>query len=223
MDLTKFLSLLENKKLFFPRSDQFEDAYEGAWSKAGVNLLRDPQKNGGLPTQAVEQLISHSDTVKKEMYISCWFAAEHESAAMWKLYLQSNEGIAIRTNYELLCEPLEKSSFRIRTTMVNYIDYDHQVIPFTNLLFPFVCKRLSFSHENEMRALVWSFEDVNKAQIDANAKYVEIDIDPQKLIQSVHVSPSAPSWFGDLVRQLLVRYGLSVNVENSNLYSRPVY
>ncbi len=223
MDLTKLLSILENRKLYFPRSDQFEDPFEGAWSKAGVNLLRDSEKNGGLPPEAVEQLISHSDVMKKKMFVSCWFASEHESAAMWKLYLQSNEGVAIRTDFSSLCEPLEASALKIRTTMVNYIDYENQVIPFTNLFFPFVCKRLSFSHENEFRAIVWSEEDVNKSQIDDRAKSVQVEIDPEKIIKSIYVSPSAPDWFGDLVIQLLQRYGLNIDVEVSNLYRRPVY
>jgi len=223
MDLTKLLSLLENRKLFFSRSDYFDDPYEGVWSKAGVDLIRNPGLNGGLPAHAVDQLISHSDVMKTKMYISCWFASEHESAAMWKLYLQSNEGIAIRTDHDSLCKALDNSDLRVRTTMVNYIDYETQPIPFTNLFYPFVCKRLSFAHENELRAMIWSEEDVNREQINVDATSIEIDIEPEDLIKSVHVSPSAPKWFGILVEQLLVRYGLKTDIERSTLYDRPTY
>ena len=36
MDRTKFLSLIENRCLLFPRADRFNDPYEGALSRAGV-------------------------------------------------------------------------------------------------------------------------------------------------------------------------------------------
>ena len=107
VDFTKFVSLLETQKLFFARADQFEDPYEGSWSSAGVRLLRDPAQNGGLPSHAVEQLVAYSGVQQKEMFISCWYANESESAAMWKLYLQSNEGVAIRTDYATLAGILE--------------------------------------------------------------------------------------------------------------------
>ena len=223
MDLTKLLSLLENRRLYFPRADCFEDPFEGALSRASVDFIRDPSTNGGLPEHAIEQFIMHAEEQKKKMYISCWNSSDHESAAMWKLYLQSNEGVAIRTDHDSLCDALEKSDLRIRTTMVHYVDYDKQVIPMGNLLFPYVCKRLSFSHENELRAIIWSLEDVNKDKISDIASSVEIENEPEKLIKSVHVSPTAPNWFGNLVAQLIVRYSLDVPVERSSLYDRPAY
>lgn len=33
MDFTKFMSLLDTKKLFFTRADKFEDPFEGSWPK----------------------------------------------------------------------------------------------------------------------------------------------------------------------------------------------
>jgi hypothetical protein len=105
LDFTKYVSLLETKQLYFPRADQFEDPYEGAWSSEGVRWLRDPQRNGGLPLRAVEKLISDTDQQRKKMFISCWHANEQESAAMWKLYLQSNEGMAIRSDSNTVMTP----------------------------------------------------------------------------------------------------------------------
>jgi len=34
--------------------------------------------------------------------INCWHMNDHESAAMWKLYLKSDEGIAIQSTYRKL-------------------------------------------------------------------------------------------------------------------------
>lgn len=223
MDFTKLLSLLENEQLLFPRADQFEDPYEGSWSKAGVALIRDPNLNAGLPQHAVDLILSHMDVMRRETFISCWFANEHESAAMWKLYLQSPEGIAIRSDHDALSVALDASPLRTRTSMVNYIDYDQTPIPFGNLFFPFVHKRLSFAHESELRAIIWSNEDINKSQITADATSVSIGVVPQQLIKAVHVSPTAPKWFGQLVEQILKRFGLVCPVVRSSLYERPSY
>lgn len=157
------------------------------------------------------------------MFISCWCVSEHESAAMWKLYLQSPEGIAIRSDHHVLASALDRSSLKARTTMVGYIDYDRVSMPLGNLFFPFVTKRLSFLHENELRAIVWSLEDINKSQIHDDATSLTIDIVPEELIKAVHVAPTAPKWFGQLVEQLLKRYNLAVYLERSSLYDRPSY
>ncbi|MCF6159044.1 MAG: hypothetical protein E3K32_10850 [wastewater metagenome] len=223
MDLTKLLSLLENRSLFFPRADQLNDPYEGAWSRAGVALLRDPGTSGGVPPEAVDQLLKATEDLRRNTFISCWFAREHESAAMWKLYLQSPEGVAIRTDHDTLGTALERSPLVVRTTMVKYVDYDKVPIPFRNALFPFVHKRLSFEHETELRAIIWSLEDVNNTQIPKGATGVMVDIIPEELIKSVYVSPTAPKWFGHLVEQILRRYGLSTQVVRSSLYDRPSY
>lgn len=231
MDFTKFLSLLENRNLLFPRADQFDDPYEGAWSRAGVALFRDPITSGGWPTNVVDQMINQIDDFRRQMFISCWTASEHESAAMWKLYLQSSEGVAIQTDHDALAAALDRSPLTVRTSMVKYIDYDTVPIPINNLFFPFVHKRLSFAHETELRAIFWSFEDVTQTQIAEGvtsviaegATSVTIDIVPEELIKSVHVSPNAPKWFGQLVEQVLRRYALFIPVVRSSLYDRPLY
>ena len=223
MDFTKLLSILESEQLFFPRADRFEDPYEGTWSKAGVILRRHQSQAAGIPIEAVNQLLHHMDTMRQNMFISCWNIGEHESAAMWKLYLQSPEGVAIRTDHNSLCAALEASPLKARTTQVAYIDYETTPIPFGNLFFPFVHKRLSFAHENELRAIIWAEEDVNKPQLGSNPEFTTVKVVPQELIKAVHVSPTAPKWFGDLVNSLLARYGLRCPVEHSTLYERPTY
>jgi hypothetical protein len=223
VDFTKFVSLLETEKLIFARADRFEDPYEGSWSSAGVRLLRDPAQNGGLPSHAVEQLISYSSAQQKEMYISCWYANESESAAMWKLYLQSSEGVAIRSDYNTLSAILEAAPLNAGLSMVQYIDYETTPIPFGNAFFPFVHKRLSFAHENELRAVIWRTDHINKPQISDDSATVGVNVSPTRLVKAIHVSPTAPRWFGELVEQVVQRYGLHAPVIRSNLYDRPTF
>ena len=91
------------------------------------------------------------------------------------------------------------------------------------MFFPCIFKRLSFSHEHELRAIIWSREDPNQHQIEAGSVYVKVPVDPNELIQAVHVSPTAPRWFGELVESLTRRYELTCDVVRSNLYDRPTY
>lgn len=223
IDFTKLISLLETQKLFFARADQFEDPYEGAWSEAGVRLLRDPEKNGGLKPPDVEKLIAYSGVQQKQMFISCWYANEHESAAMWKLYLKSNEGVAIRTDYNTLREILEVAPLNVGISMVQYIDYENTPISFRNGFFPFVHKRLSFAHENELRAVIWKSDHINEQQITTDSTTVSVDVSPAQLIKAIHVSPTAPRWFGELVVEVARRYSLQVPVVRSHLYDRPTF
>ena len=44
MDFAKFVSLLEDRTLFFARADKLGDPCEGAWSDANLRLLEDGKK-----------------------------------------------------------------------------------------------------------------------------------------------------------------------------------
>lgn len=220
MDFTKLVSLLETRELYFTRADNFEDPYEGVLPRMTVEAIRSQKEIGPEGSKSALEGIA---AMRKSFFVNCWCANDHESAAMWRLFLKSDEGVAIRTTHSALASVLEQSSLSVGTTMVRYVDYDRDVIPATNLFYMIGHKRLSFSHESELRAIIWSFEDVNKTQIPADATSVTVDIAPEELISAVHVSPFAPSWFGQLVEQILHRYGLTVPVERSSLYDRPAY
>jgi hypothetical protein len=223
MDLAKLLSLLEARSLYFPRSDTFEDPYEGTLSKAIVDAVRTQEKEGHLPAGMMDQYLKNLEDRRREMYISCWFASEHESAAMWKLYLQAPQGVAIRTTHDALVSALTPSPLSMGTTLVQYVDYRAAPIPIGNIFFPFVFKRISFEHERELRALIWALEDKNRPHIPNGALGAAVAIDPTVLISAIHVSPAAPKWFGELVTSLVRRYGLTCSVIHSSLYERPIY
>ena len=50
---------------------------------------------------------------KLEMAINCWHMNDFESEAMWKLYLKSNEGIAIQSTYQRLIDSLSNTDLSI--------------------------------------------------------------------------------------------------------------
>jgi hypothetical protein len=210
MDLAKLLAMLESSQLYFSRADCFEDPYEGEWPMAtarkfkelkNLNALQIPQK---LKTQA---------------FVSCWCASQHESAALWKLYMSGPDGVAVRSDVTRLMAQLEQASPKVTLAEVGYIDYASETqIPWTEGLLPLLTrKRKSFAHEQEVRAIILS------PQEEDGIMGVSVPVSLPDLLQSVHVSPTAASWFGKLVERLVDRYELGVPVVRSNLYDRPVY
>src|SRR5438876_4479232 len=139
MDFTKLVSLFELHALVFPRTDQFDDPYEGLLPDAAVQELRGGKVPGVLP-EHIEQWVRAPQHLRKRLYVSCWCASEHESAAMWNLYLSGSQGVAIRTNTDLLAEALDACNFTVGMSLVKYIDYSTTTIPFGNMLFPVLHK-----------------------------------------------------------------------------------
>lgn len=166
--------------------------------------------------------LSVPETTRKELYVSCWYASEHESAAMWKLYLSDLTGVAIKSSTDRLIDIAERSAYTIGMTHVEYVNYETESIPITNTLFPVKHKRLSFAHEQEFRAVIWSSMTDNEPLIAKDVPCVSVPIIPAHLIEAVHVSPLAPRWVGELVQKIITRYGLNAPVIRSILYDRPI-
>ena len=74
---------------------------------------------------------------------------------MWKLYLSSNLGIAIKSSIERLIKSFEiEDRYDIYVGEVNYLDYEKDLFNYGNVFCYFFNKRKSFDHEKEIRALV---------------------------------------------------------------------
>ena len=73
---------------------------------------------------------------------------------MWRLYSREQDGIAVKSNFESLSKSFTCEQ-PVNIGSVQYVDYDATPIPFGNALLPLFYKRLSFSHEREVRAAVF--------------------------------------------------------------------
>ena len=97
MDFTKFVSMLENGALFLPMVAKLDDPFEGSYAR-GNETLR-PLVYRHLPSAfgltAGEMVLR----LRGSVAASCWHSNEQESAAMWRLYAQSNEAVCIQTTF----------------------------------------------------------------------------------------------------------------------------
>ena len=216
MDLSKFIYLLSGK-LFFSRMNKFEDNFEVTYPK--YNLEMRPVVYKGILDDVQVQNLSNSlekisEKIKMKSYACCWHINDYESAAMWKLYLSSNEGIAIQTNVSKLIESLKQEVKHIYIGKVNYIDYNSEYLPEDNLLNLLLYKRKSFEHERELRCIYTAlFDD------DRDIPGVDISIDLTELIEKIYISPTAPAYFKKIVEDVIEKYGYEFEVTQSTMYS----
>jgi len=122
MDFTKFCVTDRLQVLHFTRPDQFADPFEGAVpQQARLNLQESAQRLNYPPTF---NPLAPYEQIRRLTCVNCWHVNEHESEAMWKLYLKSDEGIAIRSTHSRLIQSFDDSKdVAICVGMVQYIDY----------------------------------------------------------------------------------------------------
>jgi hypothetical protein len=234
MDFTKYVWMLDRHALFFSRADRLGDQFEGSISASTVAsraVLARKLGPKGVRDEAVVRRFSES--LKRFTFVNCWHMNEVESAAMWKLYLKSDEGVAVRSTYRRLTDSFADYKLSVYVGEVNYIDYEQDFIPDNVTFSPFLHKRRSFEHERELRAvrqeLAYATGTEHKQapefQLDSEALEFGLTVPVRltTLIERVYVAPGAPGWLRDLVVSVTERYGFGFDVQQSDMDADPVY
>ena len=208
LDLSKFLDLLLSKKLFMSRSDKFEDQYEGTFSEPTFEEIRKLSKDK-------PDFLQYYKTHREKVAISSWHINEYESFAMWQIFTQNSEGLAIQSTIGRLQKAVEpEQNFKQYIGEVNYIDYKKEYIPFDDMFFPFLFKRKSFQYEREVRIIT----DVADSNIKLNDG-LKINVDINQLIDKIYIHPKSENWYKKLVIQLVAQLGFDFEIEKSDLES----
>ena len=250
IDLSKFIDLLNRKELFFTRLDNFEDPFEGAstekdyldreqYIKSHLYAENSEDKHALFLTYNDELIryytlnsmddVTESFNAKRKLYFAnCWHLNEFESEAMWKLYLQSREGIAIQTSVSRLEKALEDIPAKYMSE-VKYIDYQNDRFEGEdNEAAVYFFKRNHFEHEKEYRIII---PRVFSKDIGAPHKVVDEDeqnrhfgihipvADLSTLIEDVYISPTAPGWFADVVTAVMEKFNL---VDDKGEIKKPI-
>jgi hypothetical protein len=208
LDLSKFLDLLLSKKLFMSRSDKFEDQYEGTFSEPTFEEIKKLSTNN-------PDFLSYYKTHREKVAVSSWHINEYESFAMWQIFTQNSEGLAIQSTVKRLQDALiPEKNYKQYIGEVNYIDYKKEYIPFDDLFFPFLFKRKSFQYEREVRIIT----DVTDSSIKLNDG-LKINVDINQLIEKIYIHPKSENWYKNLVIQLVKQLGFDFEIEKSDLES----
>jgi hypothetical protein len=237
MDFTKFMDLVHNKWLYFPRADSFDDKFEGYYTnqiyeiskKITIESSNGKSSNQGLHEQTI--------LVKESAYVSCWMRSLHESMAHWEIYGGKNS-VAILTSVKRLKKQLDNTGNTLvkkyltgpNFVPVDYIDH-HSINDelardlLDDPLNPLRKKNIAFQYEDEVR-VIYSHYHHPLAKNSFNEKLGKgftVDINCNDLIENIIVSPKADKWFFDLVNELCKKknYNLTGKVKRSSLYITP--
>lgn len=234
MDVTKFLWLIQHRALYLNRLDRLGDLYEGhhtsimaksisihAEHLKRMAISEHSQKNQPLPgdftdayfeDQAKIDLLSPPKS-KVRNYVSCWHLNDYESYAMWKIYGQNTDTLSVQTTFKKLNDAL---SGQFYIGMVNYIDYDTDMIDISNLYNYVMHKRKYFSYENEVR-IVYS------PMYDKGGVFIERAIDLENVVERIYLSPFSTPSFKEVIEGLLQKYDLKIAVVQSIQGNEPEY
>lgn len=248
MSYSKFESLLKDKSLFFCRADKFSDPFECSVTKreaeyrASEDLFRKSESVLGWFDSKFDKEIAkmHSEDIaalhkkiKTATTVNCWHINNHESDAMWQLYLKNNEGISVKTNTTSLFKALDISPQKIGISKVRYIDYEtgfwfHKTeFPNEgyNLMTPLIHKRLEFKHECELRLYCHSNEREKPEYWDAQpnniGEYIPVEINT--LVVAIVFHPTADRTTKEKIICMTKSYGYNFKFQESKMSIAPTY
>ena len=238
LDIAKYLSLLEKRSLFFTRADLLGDPFEGSLpsTQGQINLTEVMKQqystSFGLSPDQIASMNSVHDGIRKSMYVCSFHMNDYESAALWSIYSKASQGVAIQSTFSRLIDCFKDYSRNpIHIGMMNYIDYNTEIIPvFENTFLPIVHKRKSFEHEKELRAVISYPKEfyheiskdppVGKYVNDQNGLYVNVDLNV--LIERIYVAPTTEEWVKELLVSVTQKYGIEKPIEQSSLDASPI-
>ena len=237
MDFAKFVAMLRQGGLYFPSVDELEDKFESAiglarretdWDEFYLGYFRkvvvtrppgfsqpdwSEERIESEANRLLEQLKAGSSRARN-LLVSCWHANDMESEALWRLYSPPpTPGVAIRTTVGQLWEATTQDASAV-VGRVQYLDFRRSFATVQNERI--FCKRLSLSHECEVRVTLQS-ENENPA------KGKTLTCDLMALINDVTMSPFAPPWFHDVVSGVMEKFGYAFEVRQSELLEEPFF
>ncbi len=190
------------------RSDKFEDQYEGTFSEPTFEEIKKLAINN-------PEFLNYYKTHREKVAISSWHINEYESFAMWQIFTQNSEGLAIQSTIGRLQKALKpETNLKQYIGQVNYIDYKKEYIPFDDLFFPFLFKRKSFQYEREVRII----SDTSDTTITINDG-IKINVDISQLIDKIYIHPKSENWYKNLVIELVSKLDFNITIEKSDLES----
>lgn len=218
MDFPSFINLVTTRSLFFRLVSKQIDPFEGTIPSFNV-LNRDklyPNLNSDEVIKLNSVLKQLTDYNRNQIYVNCWHINDFESAAMWHIYSDYNHGIAIKSSTGRLKQCFHETEQIVSMNLVKYLDYNSNWMSEGNMFSPFIHKRASFQHENELRLI---FHDILQENNQENLDGINIKVDLNFLIDSIYISPKSEAWITNLVTHFLDSQSLNFPVAKSELYT----
>jgi len=229
MDITKFISMLSTRSLFFCRLDRLEDQFEGVTAAANfqhrVNWYKyhretgffvEPMSDDDIIEDVKKQYESEKN-MKSKFTVNCWNKKVYESAALWKIYSDFNKGIMIESSILQLKRSLLKTKPTLFLSEIEYLDYATERMEDGNIFSPVIRKQKAYSYEDEVR-LINFIDDPKFAWENQSVKegvYIKCNLD--EMIQKIVLSPFSPQWYFSLIENVCKKFKCKKIIEKSTL------
>jgi hypothetical protein len=223
INLPKFLDMLQSQTLYFARADELRkaDKFEGSYETRPTIIAKDLVKRGVIPVPysgmdlnqweqfEIGRMRHHEEVSIKQNFINCWHMADFENFAMWKIY-SDTYGLCVQSTFDKLRNSFldsEQSYYgkprRIYIGKVNYIDRHSAVIPGDNGFWPYIHKNVEYRYEQELRCIWWNTKNWGT---ESHPECLKITVDLNQLIERIYISPAAPMWFRESIKELCKNY-----------------
>lgn len=239
LDLAKYLNMLTTGTMWFSRTDQLGDPFEGSSTRLSKmdyeEFIRSMVPDGGEANARREALLRKDTDLtnffRTHLYVNSWHLSDVESEAMWRLYSQ-DYGIAIVSTLDRVKNHMH-SNEDFFGGKVEYINYETERMPTKNYFRKYFHKRSSFAHEREFRLLIiYDTESLGNVMIPwptfeefcaLTPTGLSVPSDLNQLISVVHIAPTAPDWFFESIQEMTKRLGYGFEVKRSSLISGPIF
>ncbi len=187
MDFWKFKDLLETSALYFARSDQFRDPFEGRLSPGNATQMSasDRAFYSAYPIESsAKELEVSREIMRQVVFICCWHRNTKESRQMWQAYTAGPESLVVTTSakalYRFLPEHIKKSPVKYHALNFPRTEFGHTTL--------FYYKPAAYRFEREFRLMLAPAEDESTKPAELGR---HISISLKKIIHRVFTHPRA--------------------------------
>lgn len=212
LDLAKYIDLISTKTLYVASAVEFEDSLEGTLPEQIREMYEnDPEVIKHVGTKSI---IEKEQENRIKNNVSCWTKGPKDNMALWKIYGESKQSIAIITTLEKLIHStfLWRDITGVTFKEVTYIDHSGRLPDgiYTLSYDTFGLKHEAYEFEKEVRMVV------TRSSLKEPSP-IRLKINPNDIIEKIIISPEAGMWFFDLVKNVSKKYRITAPVEYSKL------
>lgn len=246
LSFSKFVSMISYEALWFCRLSYLIDKFEGTLPRRTLEKTKTEEEKW-------KSFFTHPDHRRQidewsecnvqygqsSTAVNCWFIGDDESERMWREYVASSEGVAIRSTIRKLRESIYLPRDFSYIGRVNYVDLDeHEMTVYEGAQAhhrAFLKDHVQFKHEQELRIQTMNFrtdvcldplgrplthkELVAGGMNNFQEPGLHVQVKLDQLFDTIVVAPNAQDWFFNLIQHLQITAGINWQVRRSKFES----
>jgi hypothetical protein len=223
IDFPRYVSMICESAIYFHRADRYDRLFEGALPELDVQerlegwreriearLTRSRFVDEARVSAVLDGLERWYRDGPSCVYLSSWHINDRENFAMWRIFGNVRQAVAVSTTLHRLRESLE--SDRVFVGEVQYVDdATDRIDADFHRAMPFMYKRKVYEYEREARAVY--FRDGSREEDFGHLETVDL----RALIDRVIVAPYAGAWFERAVRRVTEALGHDFDIARSSM------